>query len=141
MQRPKRSDIALLFGLIGILTALALVFFGNTDELSYVWVGKAGVVVLAGPSAWLAGLACGGLFGHPGPSGWGAAALGAVMSTILGAGIAGTFVVPVLGTIVAPIALIEEAMFRPVILIAWGLLMTGLHILVLKSEHDMDNGG
>lgn len=107
MSRPKHKDIATAVGLIGMLSATALVVFGDTHDLDSTWISPIGVIFLAGPSGWVAGLIFGGLFGLPGPWGWAALALGAVLPTFLGAAIAGTFVVPLLGTMIAPFELFE----------------------------------
>ena len=134
MSRPKHKDIATAIGLIGMLCATALVVFGDTSDLQGTWIGPIGVICLAGPSAWVAGLIFGGLFGLPGPWGWAAAALSAVLSTFLGAAIAGTFVIPLLGTMIAPFELFEQMLQHPVMLIIWLGLMAGVHVLILKSE-------
>lgn len=76
MSRPKHKDIATAIGLIGMLSATALVVFGDTHDLDSTWISPIGVIFLAGPSAWVAGLIFGGLFGLLGPWGWAALALG-----------------------------------------------------------------
>ncbi|MEN8840118.1 MAG: hypothetical protein ABF254_02125 [Octadecabacter sp.] len=133
MERPERKDIALAFGLVGVLTAVVLVIFGDTRDLDYTWPGQIGVVIIAGPSAWLAGYAFGGMFGHPRAMGWVFACVGACLSTVLGAAIGGTFVLPLLGTIIAPAVLFEQAIANPMIGIIWLAAMAGLHVFVLKS--------
>ena len=134
MSRPKHKDIATAIGLIGMLSATALVVFGDTHDLDSKWISPIGVIFLAGPRAWVAGLIFGGLFGLPGPWGWATLALGAVLSTFLGAAIAGTFVVPLLGTMIAPFELFEQMIQHPMMLVVWLGLMAGVHVLILKSE-------
>ncbi|KAG1713588.1 hypothetical protein GQR58_002053 [Nymphon striatum] len=133
MSRPKRSDIALTIGLCGSLSAVALIIFGDTAALDETWINHFGLVFFAGIGAWLSGLLVGGMFGHSGWQGWIVAAIGAVLATQLGALIAGTFVLPVFGSLMAPIILTTEAIDHPSLLITWAVIMSGLHILVLKS--------
>ena len=133
MQTYTRNDVALAISLVGIITAIALVCFGDTRDLDYVWIGRIGVVILAGPGAYFAGLLCGPMFGIPGKWGWLAAAIGAAMSTICGAMIAGTFAVPLLGTFIAPLVLIAEGLHQPLIALIWCASMIGLQVILLKS--------
>ena len=114
MIRPERRTIAVGIGLVGILTAAALVLFGDTRVLNDTWTGEIGVVIIAGPSAGLAGLVCGGMFGHPHLQGWVLAFMGACLSTLLGAAIAGTFVLPLIGSVIAPTALLDQAIANPI---------------------------
>jgi len=134
MSRPKHSDIALTISIIGALSAVALIVFGDTSALNEVWVNRYGLVVVAGVGAWCSGLACGGLFGHPGFIGWVLLALGAVVSTLLGAAIAGTVIIPAFGTLMAPVILVEEGFANPMMLICWAIMMVGIHIVILKSS-------
>lgn len=133
-QTPfARSDVALMFGLAGAVTALAVALFGNTTDLRHVWVDEVGMVLLAALGAWASGWICGPMFGHPGGWGWFAAAIGAGLSTMLGAAIAGTLMVPFLGTLLAPLILLELALQAPVIVVVWLAAMAGLHIFVVKT--------
>ncbi|SMX37991.1 hypothetical protein [Octadecabacter ascidiaceicola] len=134
MTRPARKDIAVAFGLVGILTAFALVVFGDLRELHDPWTGPIGVVIIAGPSAWMAGFLFGGMFGQQGAMGWGLALLGACLSTLLGAAIGGTIVLPLFGTIIAPFALLDQAIAHPTIALVWLCLMAVLHLALLKSK-------
>lgn len=130
----KRSNIAVAFGIIAMLTATALVLFGDVRDLRYVWVNKTGLVLVAGPSGWLAGLLCGGLFGSRGGWGWLGASLGAVLSTVMGSIIAGSILLPVIGTMVAPLIMAAEIMQGPAIAIVWVLGMGAIHLMILKSR-------
>jgi hypothetical protein len=134
MARPERKDVAVGFGLVGLLTALALVAFGDTRILDATWTGQIGVVIIAGPSAWLAGMACGWMFGRPKAEGWVLAFLGACLSTMLGAAIGGNIVFPILGTIMAPSAILDEAIAHPMIIIVWLALMASMHVILLKTN-------
>jgi hypothetical protein len=85
MSPPKHKDIATAIGLIGMLSATALVVFGDTHDLDSTWISPIGVIFLAGPSAWVAGLIFGGLFGLSGPWG-GRARLGGCFVDLFGRG-------------------------------------------------------
>jgi hypothetical protein len=134
MSASNYNIIPLGFGMIGALTAIALVYFGNTSDLQHVWVNEIGLVFVAALSAWCAGIACAWLFGKPGHMGWFLAGIGAVVATLLGAAIAGTLIVPIIGTLIAPGMLVGEAVINPPILIIWLALMAGLHLIATKSK-------
>lgn len=135
MSRPKHSDIAALIGLSGGLCAIAMIVFADTSDLRDTWINEFGLVVLAGGGAWLAGLIFGRMFGHEGWQGWVISALGGIFATVLGAAVAGTFVMPLLGTMIAPMVLITQAFEYPMLFISWAILMSGMHVLILKSEN------
>lgn len=130
-----KNDIAIAIGLIGTITAIALAMSVHPSVLSDVWINRLGMVILAGPSAWLAGLLFGSLFGHQGYLGWLLAFIGACLCTVTGAMIAGTLVFPGIGTLVAPLVLYSEGTRHPLILISWLICMGGLHLILIKSKN------
>jgi len=134
MSRPKRSDVAGAIGILGGLCGVALIAFGDISALEYLWVNEVGLVFLAAIGAWAAGWVFAPLFGTDGWAGWVLALAGAILVTGLGSAIAGTLVFPPLGTVVAPLVLVNQAFEFPMLLLSWATLMSGLHLLVLKSE-------
>ncbi len=87
-----------------------------------------GFILPAVSGAFLAGLACAGLFRHPGGKGLGLAALGAVAATLLGAAIAGLGLGLVLGptfagALIAPYAVASAILTQPAVLATWAITM------------------
>lgn len=134
MTPDKRSTIAAAFGLIGFLTGLALVMFGDVRDLRYVWINEVGVVLLAGPCACIAGGMTARMFGKAGGWGWFSACVGGVLATALGSMFAGTLALPVIGSLLAPAVLFYELAHRPIIGIVWLSSIAILHIVVLKTK-------
>lgn len=126
MLTTPRKQIAAAIGLAGLLCSVVLVLLGDTSDLRFVWGNEIVVVVLAGPSAWLAGLAVAGLFGDTTRWGWFGAFVGYVMATAVGAAIAGTVLVPACGTIVAPLILLANFLDYPLVGLGWLLTFVGL---------------
>ncbi|MCF2870236.1 hypothetical protein L0664_04080 [Octadecabacter sp. G9-8] len=133
MQDYTRNDVATAISLVGTLTAIALALSLGPKELSDFGLNGFWLVFISEPSAWIAGKLCGSMFGHQGLGGWVLAAIGALLSTVAGAMIAGTFVFPGLGTMFAPLILFAVGVEEPMIWITWLICMTGLQIILLKS--------
>lgn len=128
----SRKRIAELIGVTGILTAVALIIWADVSDLRYVWANEFGMVLIAGPSAYLAGLLTAGLFGHDGRWGWVAAVFGALLSTVLGGAIAGTLLVPAIGTLIAPLFVLLEGALLIGVIFVWCTSMTVVHLYAVK---------
>ena len=132
---PARDDnTAAALGLIGMLTAIVLTFTIEPDAVSYLWFGWGGLIPLAGVSAWLAGRLCGPMFGHAGAAGWLFALVGAILSTTAGTMIAGTFVSPFLGTILAPLVVFAEILQTPFLALCWCSAMVALQLWAVENK-------
>lgn len=132
MTKPTRFCVAAAFGLAGLLSALALIFWGNTEGLRFVRANNTQLFIVSGPSAAMAGWICARLFGRPEQAGWFLAGVGALLTTVLGAAIGGTLLASAAGTIVAPIVLFWNFIVYPEVGISWVFSMALLHVIVLK---------
>ena len=79
MPSNTRFFIAIGFGCAGLVCALALAAFGETGDLRAVNARDIHMIAVSGPSAFLAGLICASLFGHPNGFGWFLAGCGALL--------------------------------------------------------------
>jgi len=129
-QRIARWQIAAGFACLGGLIAAYLFTLDQTSEdLDRLGRGNvAYIVAAAAVGAYLAGLLFAGLFGRPGPRGWGLAALGLIAATLVGSAIGGTFVVPIAGTLTAPFLLYGIAREAPWLLVLWAAGGAALHL-------------
>jgi hypothetical protein len=134
MSFKNSNVIASGFAAIGLCTAVALVAFGNTNDLNHTYVNETGLIIVATVSAGFSGFAFSQFFGRAGQAGWFFAGIGAVTGTVMGAAIAGTVIQPIFGTIIAPLILVSEAIINPPIFIFWLALMAGLHVVALKTK-------
>jgi hypothetical protein len=134
MTRQTRTKIAAAFGIAGFLCAAAMALWGNTNDLRHVQLSDLHVLVVSGPSAALSGWLCASLFGHPKGLGWFLAGNGALLSTVLGAAIAGTLISPILGTIIAPLEVFWNFGAYPIVGLVWLSCMAALHYLVMISK-------
>ena len=134
MLKPQDDNTAAALGVIGMITAGVIVLTMGTHDEDVLWFGRGGLIVVAGCSAWLAGRLCGGLFGHSGWLGWLKAAFGAFLSTICGAMIGGTFVMPLVGTLFAPLVVVGWIVFVPTLTICWSVAMIALHLWALEAK-------
>ena len=73
------------------------------------------------------------MFGKSGLSGWAMAFLGAILTTLLGCAIAGTAIMPVLGTMIAPLAVAVNIATAPGVLFIWLAGMAAMHLCLRKS--------
>ena len=119
---PKdRLFPAAVAGLAGGVVMFAMLGTLEADVIAFVLPAIGG--------AFLAGLACAGLFRFPGRRGLAFAALGAVAATLLGAAIAGLglglFIGPTIaGAWIAPYAVASAILTQPAVLLTWAVSMT-----------------
>ena len=132
MKRQNRHFITAAFGGAGLLCAVALISFGDTSDLRHLNASNTHLLLISGPSAAIAGLACAGMFGHGGGWGWFFAGAGALLSTILGAAIGGTLLAPLLGTLFAPMIVFWNLVAFPIAGLLWLTSMAALHFVSLK---------
>ena len=132
MPSQTRQYIAIAVGLAGVACALLLVMIGDTRDLRFVWGDAFVVVLLAGPSAWIAGFAVAGGLGHDGAGGWVMSYVASILATLMGAMIAGTFLLPGLGTLFAPATLIANFLATPPLGVAWAAIIAALHYFSMK---------
>jgi len=125
-----------LMGLTGIGTYYAIIFdslllqqlsgqwpapFEAGPVLAFVGAGAVGLLALSG-------------FGYPGMGGWAIAAATALATTFGGAALAGTLVMPGIGTTAAVSMVTTAIIARPPVLLIWAGLMAGLHLLQCRSR-------
>ncbi len=131
-QRQNRLVFAAATALVGVIVALAMTRVGGPNA-RYIPGGMLYVVALIG--AGVAGYLSVGAFGRTGWSGWGAALLGGVGMTFLGAAIGAALLWQprffISGPFLGIIAIVDAAE-SPAASAVWGLCMTGLQVLAIR---------
>jgi len=134
MTKQNQISMAAALGVAGTLCATGMIVFGDTRDLAFVNATPVHMLVVSGPSAALAGWMCRGLFGRRGGIGWFFAGAGAFLATLLGAAIGGTLIVPMTGTIFAPLIVFWNLVVYPWAGLVWLFTMMSVHILAFKTN-------
>lgn len=114
--------------------------------------GLQGMVEFAGPVAgeWLcaicaalgaiiSGLVMRHRFGHSGIAGGFSAAGGALVATLLLGVVAGTFVLPIFGTMFGPWLVVSAVLNKPWLVLPWLLALYGLHLAMSEYRTEQDS--
>jgi hypothetical protein len=133
MPLSHRAAAAFLCAVSGFFVILAMgADFKGSDRAS---------ILAATLGAMVGGLLCANLFGRPGHAGNGFAILGAALSTIMGAALAGlvlgaTLAHTLAGFIVGPLAVGYALVTSPLACAVWVITMAIVHLVMRKARSD-----
>jgi len=77
--------------------------------------------------------------GQPGPAGWPRAFFAALALGFSGSVIAGTLVLPIYGTMFGPLVLAVTLIDLPLLAVAWGGSLYGVHVLMRRWRAERDS--
>ncbi|MEM9436588.1 MAG: hypothetical protein AAGA15_06065 [Pseudomonadota bacterium] len=77
-------------------------------------------------------------FGYRGVSGVIYALVGGIMATMLLGVFAGTFILPVFGTMFGPLLILTASIGKPWFLVPWAIALKGLHIAMIEYREEQD---
>ena len=135
----ERTVLTAYFGLsaTGALLGFdALEELQAMDELVGVTAGNWLSTILAASGALLAAIILRESFGRPGLLGAGQAFVSSCVATCLMGIIAGTFLLPVFGTMFGPWLIITTLIVKPWLALPWALALFGFHLA--RSEYDRE---
>lgn len=137
LDHQQRMIVSAAFGLSGFACAVGLMLFGDTSPVYEIGANNSLLLVVSGPSAAVAGFACGGLFGHHSHWGWFGAGFGGILATLLGAMLGGTLLAPLIGTVWAPPLLFANLITFPLSGLVWVASMAGLHTFIRRMRVEL----
>jgi len=131
-QKKRVLLAAMLIGLTGGCVGVVMEVIRATPSMRAEWLPGQGwlVPLVAFPGAALAGALCTWSFGRAGPAGWFWALGGAVMTTILGGALGGTFLMAGIGTVMGAATVVAYLVQFPLLLSVWLALMACTHLIL-----------